>query len=145
MDIYKSLFNSKLTRKIPKVKEILDKYMIATDAFLIDWMFTVFSKCFSVNVTRVLWDIYFLFGDYYFIRIAYSIFGCLKNELQVGKNLEDGFRYIRSQASELKLSKILDYTLREVKTVPEIHTILQNQKKKLDAQKPQNQGATKKK
>lgn len=135
MELYKSLFTSKLTRKIPKVKAILDKYMISTDAFLIDWMYTIYSKCFSVNVTRVLWDIYLLFGEYYFIRIAYSIFGCLKKDLQTGNNLEDGFRFIRNQASELKLSKIVEFTLREVKTVAQIHAILEKHKKQLDAEK----------
>lgn len=136
MEIYKSLFTSKLSRKMPKVKESLDKYMISTDAFLIDWMYTIYSKSFSVNVTRVLWDIYLLFGDYYLIRIAYAIFGCIKKDLQVGKNLEDGFRYIRGKAMEIKLSQIVEYTLREVKTVPQIHQILQKEKDKLDALKP---------
>ncbi len=135
METYKSLFTSKLTRKVPKVKATLDKYMISTDAFLIDWMYTIYSKSFSVNVTRVLWDIYLLFGDYYLIRIAYSIFGCLKTELQMGKNLEDGFRFIRNKASEVRLSKIVQFTLREAKTVPQIHAILQRLKNEGDSKK----------
>lgn len=137
MDVYKSLFTSKLSRKVPKVKAVLDKCMISTDAFLIDWMYTIYSKCFSVNVTRVLWDIYLVFGDYYFIRIAYSIFGCLKKDLQVGKNLEDGFRFIRSKAAEIKLSNIVQYTLRETKTIPQIHAILEKHKETLDKDAPQ--------
>ena len=132
MDVYKSIFTSKLSRKIPKVKAILDKYMISTDAFLIDWMYTIYSKSFSVNVTRVIWDIYFLFGDYYFIRTAYSIFACLKKDLQKGNNLEDGFRFIRSKAAEIKLSNIVQHTLREVKTIPQIHQIIQKHKDVLD-------------
>jgi Rab-GTPase-TBC domain len=127
--MYKDLFTSKLARKVPKVMEVLRKYMISTDAFLIDWMYTIYSKCFSIKVTRVLWDMYFLFGDYYLIRIAYSIFGCLKKELSIGKNMEDGFRYIRAKASEIKLSSIVQYTLREVKSVPKIHAILEKSRK----------------
>lgn len=111
---------------------VLKKYMISTDAFLIDWMYTIYSKCFSIKVTRVLWDIYFLFGDYYLIRIAYSIFGCLKKELAIGKNMEDGFRYIRAKASEIKLSSIVQYTLREVKTVPKIHALLEKARKSVN-------------
>ena len=52
--MYKDLFTSKLARKVPKVMEVLRKYMISTDAFLIDWMYTIYSKCFSIKVTRVL-------------------------------------------------------------------------------------------
>lgn len=130
--MYKDLFASKLSRKVPKVMAVLKKYMISTDAFLIDWMYTIYSKCFSIKVTRVLWDIYFLFGDYYLIRIAYSIFGCLKKELAIGKNMEDGFRYIRAKASEIKLSSIVQYTLREVKTVPKIHALLEKARKSVN-------------
>lgn len=111
---------------------VLKKYMISTDAFLIDWMYTIYSKSFSIKVTRVLWDIYFLFGDYYLIRIAYSIFGCLKKELAIGKNMEDGFRYVRAKAADIKLSNIVQYTLREVKTVPKIRALLEKTKKKMN-------------
>lgn len=136
MDIYKSMFTSKLSRKLPKVKAALDKHMISTDAFMIDWMYTIYSKSFGVGVTRVLWDLCFVFGDYYLIRIAYSIFSCLKKDLQNGKNLEDGFRFIRTKAGELRLSKIVQHTLREVKTVPQIHAILQKHKNEADLKKP---------
>jgi hypothetical protein len=53
----------------------------------------------------------------------------------MGKNLEDGFRFIRNKASEVRLSKIVQFTLREAKTVPQIHAILQRLKNEGDSKK----------
>ena len=121
--IYKRLFNRKLERKCPKVKKMLDSCYINTETFILDWMYTIYTRSFSIKLTRVFWDIYLVFGEYYLIRIAYSIFALLKKELSDKKNMEDGLRYIRGKTGTLLLSKLVKHTLREVKTITEINQI----------------------
>lgn len=121
--IYKRLFNRKIERKCPKVKQMLDAFMINTETFILDWMYTIYTRSFNTKVARVFWDIYLLFGDYYLIRVAYAIFALLKKELSDKANMEDGLRYIRSKTGTLKLSSLVKHTLREVKTVAEVNKI----------------------
>lgn len=124
---YKGIFNRKIERKCPKVKTMLDAFCINTETFILDWMFTIFTRSFSIQTARVFWDIFLLFGDYYLMRIAYSIFGLLKKELSNSKNMEDGLKFIRSRTGSLKLSELVAYTLREVKDPTEIRAIILSQ------------------
>ena len=135
--VYKSIFNRKIERKCPKVKEMLDKFMIRTEAFILDWMYTIYIRTFNIKIARVFWDIFLLFGDYYLLRVAYSIFALLKNDLAKSTNMENGLRYIRSKTGTLKLSKMVKLTLREVKTVSEIHKIYTHHREKVLAQPDQ--------
>lgn len=124
---YKGVFNRKIERKCPKVKATLDAFCINTETFILDWMFTIFTRSFSIQTARVFWDIFLLFGDYYLMRIAYAIFGLLKKELSNSKNMEDGLKFIRSRTGSLKLSELVAYTLREVKDPTEIRAIILSQ------------------
>ena len=116
---------------------MLDKFMIRTEAFILDWMYTIYIRTFNIKIARVFWDIFLLFGDYYLLRVAYSIFALLKNDLAKSTNMENGLRYIRSKTGTLKLSKMVKLTLREVKTVSEIHKIYTHHREKVLAQPDQ--------
>ena len=133
LDIYKSIFNDKINRKCPKVKKVLDEFGINTETFILDWLFTLYTRSFNVRLARVFWDIYLVFGDYYLIRIAYSIFSLLKKQLENKDNMEDGLKFIRSQTGSLKLDKIIKHTLRERKTHSDVIKMYQDIRNGLSA------------
>lgn len=117
------MFNDKIQRKCPNVDKMLKEFHISTEAFILDWMFTVYSRSFNLKLARVFWDIFLLFGEYYVIRVAYAIFATLKKELANKANMENGLKFIRAQTGQLKLSNLVKITLREAKTAQEIEKI----------------------
>lgn len=141
---YKSIFNNKIKRKCPKVQKLLEVSGINTEAFLLDWLYTLFSRAVNIKMVRIFWDIFLIFGDYYLLRVAYSIFGLLKRELAQKKYMEDGLKFIRSKANTLRVSKLMQHTLREVKTANEIDKLMLKHFKKVVAEKEQENRPQKK-
>lgn len=90
--------------------------MINTETFILDWVFTIYTRTFSIKAARVLWDMFLVFGEYYLLRVAYAIFKLLRKDLVVKKNIEDGLKFIRSRTNTLKLSEIVKLSLRENKS-----------------------------
>lgn len=133
----KSVFQDKLESKCPKVASSLKKIDINSEVFIVDWIFTGFTRVFNVKITRVFWDIFLIFGDYYLLRFSYAIFYLLKKDLSVRGNLEEGMKFIRNKTSQLKLSQLVKVALRENKH-PDSFARLISEKKEKESKREEN-------
>ena len=68
------MFNEKLLKNCSKVALLLSDLGISSEVFIVDWVFTAYTRAFNLKVARVFWDVWLTLGDYYLIRFAYSIF-----------------------------------------------------------------------
>ena len=68
------MFNEKLLKNCSKVALLLSDLEISSEVFIVDWVFTAYTRAFNLKVARVFWDVWLTLGDYYLIRFAYSIF-----------------------------------------------------------------------
>ena len=89
---------------------------MSTEVFILDWVFTAFTRAFSLKTARVFWDIWLVFGDYYLLRLAYSIFTLLKYDLCQATNMKNGLHFIRQKTTNLQLTELLKIALREHKS-----------------------------
>ena len=109
----------------PKVINALDELGITTEVFIVDWVFTAFTRAFNLKVARVFWDIWLVFGDYYLLRIAYGVFSLIKQDLEELKNIKNGLNFIRHKTTSLKLSDLLKVALRENKNPKEFKALVE--------------------
>ena len=79
---------------------------VSSEAFIYDWFFTVFTRAVDYKVVRVVWDVIFCFGDFYFLGIGLSLFISLSEEL-INSRIEDGFNFLREKTRKIPASKII--------------------------------------
>jgi hypothetical protein len=61
-----------------------------TEVFILDWLYTLFARAFDIKIVRVVWDCYFIFGEFYIIKAALALFIVLKKYM-MSDELVDGF------------------------------------------------------
>jgi hypothetical protein len=134
------LFQDKLDQKCSQVSKALEQLGISSEVFLVDWVFTAFTRTFNIKLTRVFWDLFLIFGDYYLIRLAYAVFFLLKKDLSNRENMEDGLKFIRNRTSNLKLSQLVKVALRENKSPADVSKLIRDKREK-EEKKQQLQAA----
>ena len=72
-----------------------------------DWFFTLYSKIFKPAVVRIFWDIGLIFGPHYTLRIGFSLFSLLREQM-MSQKMHDGYSFVRAETKELKVSQILE-------------------------------------
>lgn len=112
----KKIFDEKLKSNCPTVLKSFDDLGVSTEVFILDWVFTAFTRAFSLKTARVFWDIWLVFGDYYLLRLAYSIFTLMRYELSEATNMKNGLHFIRQKTTGLQLTELLKIALREHKS-----------------------------
>lgn len=86
---------------------MIKSYQINTEAFILDWFFTLYTRAFNINVVRGIWDIYLIFGDYYLLQTGVSLFNLISDDL-INNSISEGFNIIRMKTAELKLSGLVN-------------------------------------
>ena len=67
-----------------KLYSLMLEYEIQCSVFLFEWVVALFSNIFSLDMSSRIWDSYFVYGDYYLMRVYMAISSCL--EKQVNEN-----------------------------------------------------------
>src|SRR3990167_622062 len=123
------VLDDKLAQKCPAVAAALSTLDISTEVFLVDWIFTCFTRACNLKVSRVIWDLWLTLGDYYLLRISYALFALQEKDLSSPEAIGDGLKFIRTRTTQLRLSALVRTALRENKTPAEFQSSL---KDKLD-------------
>jgi Rab-GTPase-TBC domain len=121
--------DEKLAQRCPVVAAALSNLDISTEVFLVDWIFTCFTRACNLKISRVIWDLWLTLGDYYLLRISYALFALQEKDLSSPEAIGDGLKFIRNKTTQLRLSALVKTALRENKTPSEFRS---NMKEKLD-------------
>lgn len=89
-----------------KFFKAIKSYQISTEAFTLDWFFTLYTRAFNINVVRGIWDIYLIFGDYYLLQTGISLFKLIADDL-IQNSISEGFNIIRVKTAKLTLSQLV--------------------------------------
>ena len=74
-------FDLLLASFFPKVADKLNLLGMTSNFYMLDWVFTLFSKPFDLDVACRLWDVFFRDGDLFIYRTALGILRMLQDEL----------------------------------------------------------------
>ena len=96
-----------MKKNCKKFYKLLKKtQFLNTEVYTLDWFFTIYTRAFSINVARAIWDIYLIFGDFYMLQIGVRLFALVSKELSED-NLAEGLSVIRVRSNALKLSQLV--------------------------------------
>eukprot|EP00914_Ancora_sagittata_P007123 GHVO01014136.1.p1 GENE.GHVO01014136.1~~GHVO01014136.1.p1 ORF type:complete len:273 (+),score=31.18 GHVO01014136.1:120-821(+) len=84
IEVYFRAFDILLREKVPKVSRKLKLIGLSSDLFLVEWLFTLFTRCLPVDLVARIWDMYFAFGDVVLFQISIGIISYFEKELQNG-------------------------------------------------------------
>lgn len=108
---YTKMFDKLLVQQSPKLLEYFQYHGINTMTFSVDWFYTLYTRAFDLNIARVIWDMFFLFGSQFLVRAGVSLMVILEEELR-SEYMNEGFNYVRLRTGKLKISKILEEALK---------------------------------
>lgn len=107
---YCKVFDKFLVQQSPSLLEYFQKNCINTMTFSVDWFYTLFSRAFDVNIVRVIWDMFFLFGSQFLVRAGVALITILEDEI-LKEYMNEGFNFVRVRTGKLKVSNILEWSL----------------------------------
>lgn len=138
MDAYYRTFDVLLEDQIPKLYTHMKKQCLSHDIYLIDWIFTLFSKSLPLDTACRVWDLFCRDGEEFLFRTALGIL--LMNEevllemefFRLAQYLtklsntitsDELFKYIEKiNFSKQKLSQTLNYYKEIARTNPPLPT-----------------------
>ena len=95
---------SRLVRKyLPKVFEALEEMHVSVSAYIVDWIFTLFTRALDKKVLKVAWDLYFVLGEHALPKLCLTIFKILE-EYFVKDGVLEGFTLVRQKTNSIKAS-----------------------------------------
>ncbi len=107
---YSKLFEQHLAQEAPDLMKYFEVQGINTMTFSVDWFYTLFSRAFDVNIVRVVWDMFFLFGTQFIVKVGVSMMLILKDDM-MKQYMSEGFNFVRVRTGKLKVSLILEKAL----------------------------------
>ncbi|KAI6646552.1 TBC1 domain family member 14 isoform X2 [Oopsacas minuta] len=81
MNLFFLGFDKLLHSFFPKIAEKLNYVGITSNFYMLDWVFTLFSKPFDIEVVCRLWDVFFRDGELFIYRTALGILRMVQNEI----------------------------------------------------------------
>lgn len=70
MQTYYSAYNELFNYNLPKLFAHFEKSGLTPDLYLLDWVYTVFSKAMPLDVACRIWDVFLRDGDEFIFRTA---------------------------------------------------------------------------
>lgn len=70
MQAYYSAYNEIFNHNLPKLYTHFEKSGLTPDLYLLDWVYTVFSKAMPLDVACRIWDVFLRDGDEFIFRTA---------------------------------------------------------------------------
>lgn len=89
------------------IADHLSKLKVDAQMFLVEWFYTVFSRCLSFEGTLKFWDQLLYFGEVVLFRMALAIFELVKPHIMEA-NYEDTIGLIQGFGSYVREDKLLD-------------------------------------
>ena len=89
MDVFFRGFDKLVSLILPTIADHLDKIGVKSNYYLLDWIFTLFSKPFDIEVACRIWDVYFRDGEQFIYRTALGILRMIGDELLTCKEFID--------------------------------------------------------
>ena len=103
---YVRLFDLWMGEDNPKLSAFFEANSINTMTFSVDWYYTLYSRAFDIQLVRVVWDMFFLFGHEFPVRLGNSIITLLKDDMMTGY-MNEGFNFLRCRTSKLQCKALL--------------------------------------
>jgi hypothetical protein len=114
MHAYYKVFEALLSQRAPRVLQQFKDLGITPDMYLLEWVYTLFARCFSLDVLANLWDYLFAEGDVAIFRVAVANLCAMEKDLVIG-DLEDVMRLLGSSPSRFPDFKSLWRQVKRVK------------------------------
>ena len=57
------------------------EYLLKQKYFMVEWLFTMFCRAFSLPVVINIWDLFLYYGEIVFFKMAIGIFSFIENEI----------------------------------------------------------------
>lgn len=108
---YSKFFEESLREDSPELMSFFESQFINTMTFSIDWLYTLYTRAFDINCARVVWDMFFMFGPLFAIRLGVTILVTLKKEMMT-EYMNEGFNFVRVRTGKIKISEIITKTLK---------------------------------
>ncbi|KAL8455529.1 hypothetical protein Emag_000658 [Eimeria magna] len=84
VEVYFRTFDALLEERHPLLLQHLQDLGIQTDVFLVDWMYTVFTRCLPFELLGRVWDLFIIKGDVVLLQTSLAIVSYFREELEVG-------------------------------------------------------------
>jgi Rab-GTPase-TBC domain len=107
---YTKIFEKLLEKQSPDLVRYLQSHCINTMTFSVDWFYTLYGRAFDINIVRVVWDMFLLFGSQFLVRAGVALMVILEDELMT-EYMNEGFNFVRVRTGKLKISRILECAL----------------------------------
>ena len=79
---YYRVFEHFMKKKTPAVFKFFKQMDITPDAYLLEWVYTLYSRCFPIEVVSYIWDSYFFEGDSFIFRVGLAILTYLDSKFK---------------------------------------------------------------
>lgn len=73
MTLYYSLYEEYFKENLPKLFGVFKKQNLSPDLYLVDWLYTLFSKSLPLDVACRVWDVFLRDGEEFLFRTALGI------------------------------------------------------------------------
>ncbi|PHJ17716.1 tbc domain-containing protein [Cystoisospora suis] len=82
--LYFRTFDALLAERLPNVAGHFEALGIHSDIFLIEWMYTLFTRCLPFELVGRVWDLFLVEGDAILFQTSLAILAYFQDELQTG-------------------------------------------------------------
>ena len=87
---------------------------VSCSVFVFEWVLTLFSSSFEIEICTHLWDQIFFFGDRFLLKIAIAICLTLQKKFIAEIKTIDGLKIIKKARDYIKKEELFE-TLRKLK------------------------------
>ena len=112
------------------VADKLFRLMIDPQLFLVEWFYTIFSRCLSFEGTLKIWDQLLYHGEVVLFRMALGIFELIKPHI-IDANYEDTVGLTQGFASYIQENKLLEIIVTHKLTDEKVQKHLEKAQKSL--------------
>lgn len=73
MNTYYTLYNDFFRENLPKLFSHFEKHNLTSDLYLVDWIYTLYSRSLPLDVACRVWDVFLRDGEEFLFRSALGI------------------------------------------------------------------------
>lgn len=73
MYVYYSVYEEYFKENLPKLSSVFEKQNLSPDLYLVDWLYTLYSKSLPLDVACRVWDVYLRDGEEFLVKTALGI------------------------------------------------------------------------
>ncbi|KFM71398.1 TBC1 domain family member 14, partial [Stegodyphus mimosarum] len=73
MTAYYSVYEEYFRENLPRLSDVFSKQNLSPDLYLVDWLYTLYSKSLPLDVACRVWDVYLRDGEEFLVKTALGI------------------------------------------------------------------------